>query len=101
MHDGLVRSCNAYFAQLAVHVGPQALLETAMRVGISIAPSNSLSQLRETLPQAGYGQGYVVTSPLRMARVAGAIASGGIFRELRTSPYPPPGKEGVGGGSPL
>ena len=65
MHDGLVRSCNAYFAQLAVHVGPQALLETAMRVGISVAPSNSLEQLRETLPQAGYGQGYVVTSPLR------------------------------------
>jgi len=50
MHDGLVRSCNAYFAQLAVRLGPQALLETAMRVGISVAPSNSLEQLRETLP---------------------------------------------------
>ena len=24
MHDGMVRSCNAYFAQLAVRVGPQA-----------------------------------------------------------------------------
>jgi cell division protein FtsW (lipid II flippase) len=83
MHDGLVRSCNAYFAQLAVRLGPQALLETAMRVGISVAPSNSLEQLRETLPQAGYGQGYVVTSPLRMARVAGAIASDGVFRDLR------------------
>src|SRR5206468_11511104 len=83
MHDAVVRSCNAYFAQLAVRVGPQALLETAMRLGISIAPSNSLSQLRETLPQAGYGQGYVVTSPLRMARVAAAIASDGVFRELR------------------
>jgi peptidoglycan glycosyltransferase len=83
MHDGLVQSCNAYFAQLAVRLGPQALLDTAMRVGISVAPSNSLEQLRETLPQAGYGQGYVVTSPLRMARVAAAIASSGVFRELR------------------
>src|SRR5205823_4353391 len=29
LHDGLVRSCNAYFAQLAVQVGPAALSETA------------------------------------------------------------------------
>jgi cell division protein FtsI/penicillin-binding protein 2/cell division protein FtsW (lipid II flippase) len=89
MHDGLVRSCNAYFAQLAVRLGPQALLETAMRVGISVAPSNSLKQLRETLPQAGYGQGYVVTSPVRMARVAAAIASNGVFRELRMDAHSP------------
>jgi cell division protein FtsI/penicillin-binding protein 2 len=83
MHDGIVESCNAYFAQLAVSIGPQALLETASRVGISVAPANSLARLRETLPHAGYGQGYVVTSPLRMARVAAAVASGGEFRELR------------------
>jgi cell division protein FtsW (lipid II flippase) len=89
MHDGLVHSCNAYFAQLAVRLGPQTLLETAMRVGISVAPSNSLKQLRETLPQAGYGQGYVVTSPLRMARVAAAIASRGVFRELRMDAHSP------------
>ena len=83
MHDGIVQSCNAYFAQLAVRIGPQALLETAARLGISISPSNSMKRLRETLPQAGYGQGYVVTSPLRMARVAAAIASDGVLREIR------------------
>jgi cell division protein FtsI/penicillin-binding protein 2 len=93
MHDGLVHSCNAYFAQLAVRLGPQALLETAMRVGISVAPSNSLKQLRETLPQAGYGQGYVVTSPLRMARVAAAIASSGVFRDLRMDSHSPRSSE--------
>ena len=93
MHDGLVLSCNAYFAQLAVRLGPQALLETAMRVGISVAPSNSLEQLRKTLPQAGYGQGYVATSPLRMARVAAAIASSGVFRELRTDGHSPRSSE--------
>jgi cell division protein FtsW (lipid II flippase) len=87
MHEGIVQSCNAYFAQLAVRLGPQALLETAMRVGISVAPSNSLKQLRETLAQAGYGQGYVITSPLRMARVAAAIASSGVFRELRVDAH--------------
>jgi hypothetical protein len=87
MHEGLVHSCNAYFAQLAVRVGPQALLDTAVRLGISVAPSNSIERLRETLPQAGYGQGYVVTSPLRMARVAAAVASNGIYPQLRIGNY--------------
>jgi cell division protein FtsW (lipid II flippase) len=83
MHDGIVRSCNAYFAQLAVHIGAEGLLETARRFGISTTPSNSIERLRETLPQAGYGQGYVVTTPMRMARVAAAVAGGGLYRELR------------------
>jgi cell division protein FtsW (lipid II flippase) len=86
MHDGIVHSCNAYFGQLAVHVGPEALMETAARFGISAAPSNSVERLRETLPQAGYGQGYVVTSPLRMARVAAAIANDGAAAEPLLSP---------------
>jgi cell division protein FtsI/penicillin-binding protein 2/cell division protein FtsW (lipid II flippase) len=89
MQEGLVRSCNAYFGQLAVRIGPQALLETAIRFGISAAPLNSLERLRETLPQAGYGQGYVVTTPLRMARVAAAIANDGIFREPRMGWHSP------------
>jgi peptidoglycan glycosyltransferase len=66
-----------------VRVGPQALLDTAIRLGISAAPANSVDLLRNTLPQAGYGQGYVVTSPLRMARVAAAIASEGAYPQLR------------------
>ena len=89
MHDGIVRSCNAYFGQLAVRLGPQALLETALRFGISVTPSNSLERLRESLPQAGYGQGYVVTTPLRMARVAAAIANDGVMREPRTGHQSP------------
>ena len=81
MHDGIVRSCNAYFAQLAVRVGSKQMLDTAALLGISVARDNSASRLRQTLPQAGYGQGDVVATPLRMARVAGAIASKGILRE--------------------
>ena len=83
MHDGLVHSCNAYFAQLAVRVGPAAILETANLLGISVARDDSLARLRATLPWAGYGQGDVVATPLRMARVAAAIASGGILRDTR------------------
>lgn len=83
MHDGLALSCNAYFAQLAVRVGPGALLDTAMLLGIPVARDNSISRLRATLPHAGYGQGDVVATPLRMARVAAAIASDGAIRDVR------------------
>lgn len=83
MHEGIVHSCNAYFAQLAVRVGPKSLLDIANLLGISVARDDSVARLRSTLPQAGYGQGDVVATPLRMARVAAAIASGGILRDTR------------------
>jgi peptidoglycan glycosyltransferase len=82
MHEGFVHSCNAYFAQLAVRVGPAPLLDTANLLGISVARDDSVARLRATLPQAGYGQGDVVASPLRMARVAAAIASSGVLRDV-------------------
>jgi peptidoglycan glycosyltransferase len=82
MHEGLVHSCNAYFAQLAVRLGPDPLLGTAARLGISLTPSKTPAQrVRETLPQVGYGQGDVVATPMRMARVAAAIAADGVLRE--------------------
>lgn len=83
MHEAIAESCNAYFAQLAVQLGPQALLDTAARLGIAAAPGNSLARLRDTLPQAGYGQGDVLATPLRLARLAGAIANHGVLRETR------------------
>ena len=86
MHDALVHSCNAYFAQLAVRLGPGPILETAAQLGIAVAPFNSGQALRSRLPQAGYGQGNVVATPLRMARVAAAIASGGVLHEVQLEP---------------
>jgi peptidoglycan glycosyltransferase len=82
MHDGFVHSCNAYFAQLAVDLGPQPLLDVANRLGIALTPSSDpLKRVRETLPQVGYGQADVVVTPLRMARIAAAVASNGVLRE--------------------
>lgn len=81
MHDGLVRSCNAYFAQLAVRLGANALANTAGLAGISYPTTGSPERLRENLPHAGYGQGNVLATPLRLARVAAAISSGGMIRE--------------------
>jgi peptidoglycan glycosyltransferase len=82
MHDGLVHSCNAYFAQLAVRVGARALMETADTLGISTAAGSSVRRLRDTLPQAGYGQGDVVATPLRMVRLVAALADEGNLREV-------------------
>jgi cell division protein FtsW (lipid II flippase) len=81
MHDGLVHSCNAYFAQLAVGLGPMPLIGVADRLKISLAANgNSAERVRQALPQVGYGQAQVVASPLRMATVAAAAAADGFLR---------------------
>ena len=77
LHHGLVVSCNAYFAQLAQQLGPQAVLEASSLFQIDVSRSQTPAALQATLPHAGYGQGQVVVSPLKMARVSAAIAAGG------------------------
>jgi peptidoglycan glycosyltransferase len=83
-HDGFVHSCNAYFAQLAVRLGSRPLAAAANTLGIALTPAppaERAARLRDTLPQIGYGQGDVVVTPLRMARLAAAIASNGVLHE--------------------
>jgi cell division protein FtsI/penicillin-binding protein 2/cell division protein FtsW (lipid II flippase) len=78
MAQGLIHSCNAYFAQLGTYlVGAEPLLRVADLFGIRVASPNTAAQLRDALPQASYGQGQVVVSPLQMARVAGSVGNGG------------------------
>jgi cell division protein FtsW (lipid II flippase) len=92
LHDGLVRSCNAYFAQLAVTLGPEALVGAAAQLGISLSQASDIrARVKETLPQIGYGQGDVVATPLRMARVAAAIAADGRLRDARLASSAAPG----------
>ena len=88
MHDALVHSCNAYFAQLALALGPEPLLDAAGRFRIRLAkepkdgPAAGLARrVSESMPQVGYGQAQVIASPLRMATVAAAIAANGVLRE--------------------
>jgi cell division protein FtsI/penicillin-binding protein 2/cell division protein FtsW (lipid II flippase) len=77
--QGLIHSCNAFFAQLGAYVvGPERLLKTADLFGIQVASPNSAAKLKDALAQAAYGQGQVVASPLQMARVAGAISNKGL-----------------------
>ncbi len=81
---GLIFSCNAYFAQLGTYtVGAERLLRVAELFGIKVASPNTPAQLKDALPQASYGQGQVVASPLQMARVAGTICNDGKLMPTR------------------
>ena len=82
LHRALAVSCNAYFANLAQTLGVKALSDTAALAQIAVAPAPVESNLRQSLPYAGYGQGDVVATPLRMARVAAALASDGVLRDV-------------------
>lgn len=82
LHRALVVSCNAYFSNLATLIGPHVLSEVASEAQIAVARPPAAVNLRHTLPFAGYGQGDVLASPLRMAVVAGALAESGMLREV-------------------
>jgi cell division protein FtsW (lipid II flippase) len=84
LEKGITQSCNAYFAQLATYeVGAEQLLATAERMGIETAQPNTPEQLKDALPQAGYGQGQVTATPFEMARVAATLANRGAMPEGR------------------
>jgi peptidoglycan glycosyltransferase len=89
LHRGLVVSCNAYFAQLAIRIGPDALMEAASMFQIDVSQPPTAAALRRNLAQAGYGQGQVVVSPAKVARLAAAISTRGRV---------PPAQWIVGGG---
>src|SRR4051812_21977203 len=83
LERGLIVSCNAYFAQLALAVGPRAVLDAASLFQISVARSPTADALRPMLAQVGYGQGEALVTPLKLARVSAAIASGGAILPVR------------------
>jgi cell division protein FtsW (lipid II flippase)/cell division protein FtsI/penicillin-binding protein 2 len=81
MHQAIAVSCNAYFAQLGVFsVGANQLSETAKLLDI---PAGSVSDLQAAMPFASYGQGPVLVTPFKMARVAATIADNGWMPEGR------------------
>jgi peptidoglycan glycosyltransferase len=94
LRSGLVHSCNAFFSQLGTYeVGAERLLAAAKMFNIDAARPNTVEALNADLPQAAYGQAQVLVTPLRMARVAGAIAAGGRLPALRTRDGVPPAQE--------
>jgi len=81
MERAIAVSCNAYFAQLGVYsVGAKALSDTAQLLDI---PAGSVADIQAAMPFASYGQGPVLVSPFKMARVAATISAGGAMPEGR------------------
>ena len=83
LHHALVVSCNAYFAQLAQQLGTKPLLDAASAFQLDIASTGRAEGLRDSLAHAGYGQGEVVASPLKIARISAAIAAGGVVMPVQ------------------
>ncbi|HTC86890.1 MAG TPA: FtsW/RodA/SpoVE family cell cycle protein [Bryobacteraceae bacterium] len=81
MHRAIAVSCNAYFAQLGVFsVGAKQLSDTATLLDI---PAGSIADIQAAMPFAAYGQGPVLVTPFKMARVAATIAANGSMPEGR------------------
>ncbi len=81
MARAITVSCNAYFAQLGVFgVGAKALMQTAAMLEI---PTGDPAEFKQMLPFSAYGQGPVVITPFKMARVAATIADGGAMPQGR------------------
>ena len=89
-------SCNVYFAQLAVEIGPEGLVEQAHRFGFSqdidfdipfveseIPPVEAFELDIPAVAQSGIGQRDVRTNVLHMALIAGSIGNGGTMMEPR------------------
>src|SRR6185503_17799804 len=78
----LAVSCNVYFAQLGLELGPdplRALRAAGADVGYgeTIDPGPPGSR---QLASTAFGQGVMVTSPMQAARLVAALASGGRYR---------------------
>lgn len=84
LEEGIVKSCNAYFAQLGVErVGAEALFQTAAQLELGFARTGAgtglYEKFRDDLAQSAYGQGAVFVTPFQMARVAAGVANDGAM----------------------
>lgn len=96
MATALQISCNVYFAQLAVGLGAETLVDQAHRFGFSqdidfdipfveseIPPVSAFELDIPAVAQSGIGQRDVRTNVLHMALIAGAIGNSGTMMEPR------------------
>jgi cell division protein FtsI/penicillin-binding protein 2/cell division protein FtsW (lipid II flippase) len=80
MERALIVSCNAYFAQLGVDLGARALVDISQLIEVS---SGELKDVQQMLPFAAYGQGTILVTPFKLARVASLIAAHGMMPQGR------------------
>ena len=119
VRHALKESCNAYFCNLGMAVGTNALVRAAPAFGLGSPTGVDFPQdYRGVVPDAAFkrdtyherwypgdlaqmaiGQGMLLVTPLQMARVAGALGTGRLVRPylkegLAAAPQPLPFAEG-------
>jgi peptidoglycan glycosyltransferase len=77
MSNALRVSCNVYFAQLGLALGPDSLERTIKDYRLIDCPP--LATIAEDLPDCAYGQGKILVTPYQMACVAQTIANHGVL----------------------
>ncbi|MBC8143857.1 MAG: hypothetical protein H7Y38_20690, partial [Armatimonadetes bacterium] len=75
LRGAVVDSCNVYFARAGIRLGAKDLRTQAARFGFAKLPT--AAQFDAALPEIAFGQGEMLASPLEIAGVAQAVASGG------------------------
>jgi len=94
LREGLAQSCNIYFANVGLQLGPDRFTRYArafgfgerVELGIPVTPSSVPSGDRlytAMLLESSFGQGEVQVTPLQMAWIAATIANHGELMELR------------------
>lgn len=98
LHSGIVHSCDVYFYNVGRRLGVDRIAKWAKFFGLGqptgirldsekagLIPSTAWKKQRFNQPwhegetiSVAIGQGYVTTTPLQMARVAAAVANGGV-----------------------
>ena len=94
MKEAFAKSCNPYYIQLALRVGPEAVYDMAVSFGLDRAWTlmDGLSTARGVLPSLktlqsseaalcnlAFGQGDLLATPVHVAQLAAAIANGGVL----------------------
>jgi penicillin-binding protein 2 len=103
LHEALQLSCNTFFYQLGLKLGPEKIVEMADKFGLGRGTESGLTGERPGLvPSPGWkretlkdkwhpgdtvslsiGQGLVTVTPLQMARLMSAVANGGTLWKPR------------------
>ena len=93
LEEALEKSCNGYFVRLGQQLGAENLLQAAQRFGFGqeISLAGDLHAASGNLPDAAelarsgqlanfsFGQGSLLASPVQIAAMMNAIASGGVY----------------------
>jgi penicillin-binding protein 2 len=103
LHEALQFSCNTFFYQLGLKLGPEKIVEMADKFGLGHVTDSGLTGeraglvpspawKRETLKDKWHpgdtvslaiGQGLITVTPLQMARLMSAVANGGTLWKPR------------------